>query len=144
MLLDKDSTELGKRRGRRAILEDPEQERTLADVQAKNADVSAVRAFEAVGQGVAIDELRELEDVGPGMGRPARYIGATVRSFRRGMRRGAPPAIPRLHRWRRDRAADCRIPGDWLKACSSPGALSAPSPEGAPRGVLGTSAEGKV
>ena len=31
-----------------------------------------------------------------------------------------------------------------LKACSSPGALSAPSPEGAPRGVLGTSAEGTV
>jgi hypothetical protein len=34
--------------------------------------------------------------------------------------------------------------GRRLKACSSPGALSAPSPEGAPRGVLGTPAEGKV
>jgi hypothetical protein len=83
MLLDKDSTELGKRRGRRAILEDPEQERTLADVQAKNADVSAVRAFEAVGQGVAIDELRELEDVGAGNGKAGevhRRHGALVPS----------------------------------------------------------------
>ena len=35
-------------------------------------------------------------------------------------------------------------PAIGLKACSSPGALSAPSPEGAPRGVLGTSAEGTV
>jgi hypothetical protein len=31
-----------------------------------------------------------------------------------------------------------------LKACRSPGALSAPSPEGAPRGVLSISAEGTV
>ena len=35
-------------------------------------------------------------------------------------------------------------PAVGLKAGSSPGALSAPSPEGAPRGVLGTSAEGTV
>ncbi len=35
-------------------------------------------------------------------------------------------------------------PAVGLKASSSPGALSAPSPEGAPRGVLGTSADDTV
>ena len=59
--------------GRRAILED-----TIADVQASDADVSAVRGFEAVGQGVAVGELRDLEESGPGTGRPARSMAGTV------------------------------------------------------------------
>ena len=83
MLLEQYGAKLGERL-RRRVVQRADDGFPFLYLKGEDAGAVPVRGFEAFGECLVVDETGELQNVGPGMGRPARYMAGMVRSLRRG------------------------------------------------------------